>query len=690
MIGELEGSKTTGLSVAENIFLVHTKCKCRTGIFTSTKSSQVHNCWNFDYVANSTLRNRRIPASNPSKTKRFNIVIQGYDSLSWGMVKRRMPKTATVLTNDYPNTIRAKKFNVIQHNTRPNLYPLLVGLGWPDGSKKSYILSEKYDGFYNGIDKDKYYNTTSNKFTGLTTEDLPHIFKLFKAANYFTTMFEDMMEYHLFNWKAPGSRYGNMSDFHSRPVFSSGVYKEMADNKIECFGSQSKTEYKLDDWGSDLLEQFKKFQHQNSNSHEDFPLFQFSFTAEIMHDNERKQALADTKTAEYFSKWFNPKHDNDTIFIFMSDHGFRVGGSFGKEQQAKFEHKNPPFFIRFPERFIKEYPIYHKIAVKNMENYIVTFYDLRETLINLVEIENENKKSGGFSNDIEKILTDFRKYYPDNQPNGPGRSLFSENFGVEKNCVTSRIEPGYCNCLNGVPFIDDHRDFAFLRRKKQKQQQYSNEISEPNQHVNSKFQNIILKKLQDNENDIKHFLANKCQTKLNNDTNIAKMNDSCIYWELDKNSIENGIFQISADSINDINLTIELELYFSPKSLDGRFVCSFSLDLAKDRIFDEVSLMENMSMKRLINLPETVVRLQRSGRYGKQYKPCVPAQQPNHVKELREFCACKSGENLNSELKWYAKMDWRKFILLITCVVSPIIIMYYSVFVRKTKKEIKK
>merc|ERR1712176_1635151 len=162
--------------------------------------------------------------------------------------------------------------------------------------------------------------------------------------------------------------------------------------------------------------------------------------------------------------------------------------------------RNPPFFVRFPDRFIKEYPIYYKIAVKNMENYIVTFYDLRETLINLVEIENENKKSGGFSNDIEKILTDFRKYYPDNQPNGPGRSLFSENFGVEKNCVTSRIEPGYCNCLNGVPFIDDHRDFAFLRRKKQKQQQYSNEISEPNQHVNSKFQNIILKKLQDNEN----------------------------------------------------------------------------------------------------------------------------------------------------------------------------------------------
>ena len=45
--------------------------------------------------------------------------------------------------------------------------------------------------------------------------------------------------------------------------------------------------------------------------------------------------------ARYFSHWFDEKNDNDTIFIFLSDHGFRMGGSFSKTQQGKVEHRNP-------------------------------------------------------------------------------------------------------------------------------------------------------------------------------------------------------------------------------------------------------------------------------------------------------------------------------------------------------------
>ena len=75
-----------------------------------------------------------------------------------------------------------------------------------------------------------------------------------------------------------------------------------------------------------------------------------------------------------------------------------------------------------------------------------------------------------------------------------------------------------------------------------------------------------------------------------------------------------------------------------PDKLDGIFVCTIELELNDIQVFDEIRKMENMDLRNVINLPQNVIKLQRSGRYGTQFVPCVPLEL---VSELREYCACQ-------------------------------------------------
>ena len=615
--------KTYG-PIPEDILFINTRCNCHDYLMDNgemhASSNQIHNCWNFDHVA----KERRFTEKN-KKNKRFNIVIQGFDSLSWAQVRRKMPKFVKIMKKYKENFFRSKRYNVVGKNTRPNLFPFLLGHEWPGldpYSDPNTIFSQYYRPFLDGAVKNKYFN---NNKSFMTVEDLPHIFKIFQAANYFTSMYEDMPRFGILNWNTPGVRYGNFTDFYSRAIFKSNALDDLEatwPRGMMCYGKQSFIEFKLNDWGSDLLNAFKRYQNENNSS---TPLFQFSFTAAITHDNENTVGLIDTKTAEYFDYWLNPKNDDDTIFIFFSDHGFRTGGSFAATQQAKFEHRNPPLIFRFPDRFKEEYPEEFENAVYNLENFLVTTYDIRETLIDLVKLDDRERI---FTKSIDKVLHEFNQYYLDEIP--IGRSLFTKNFGKDKNCQNSKVPLNYCNCINGIPFMkDDDDDFLVFRNGTK------NYFGPGTDEKRSELSNILLRKLE--ENTAKRYLAFECERYLNH-LNLKKLPNKCLYWEL--KTINNGQFQILIQNKTNINLVIELDLTFDPNptELDGKFACKIEWNLFDDQVFREISKMENLSIERLVGMPSRKISLDRTGRYGSQYKDCVP---PKLVYEMRETCCCK-------------------------------------------------
>ena len=178
------------------------------------------------------------------------------------------------------------------------------------------------------------------------------------------------------------------------------------------------------------------------------------------------------------------------------------------------------------------------------------------------------------------------------------------------------------------------KDYDFLKTKQKNEKKAKNKKSD--------LEKILLHKLQ--QKGVKEYLGIKCANHLNYDINQSKMNDSCVFWEL--TSIDNGLFKILANTENDIKISIELGLYFLPKELDGKFTCVINLDVGNGypsrsndgEIFDEIYQMEHLSVKKLVGLAGVDVRLNRVGRYGEQFKSCVPTEL---VSDLREYCACE-------------------------------------------------
>ena len=178
-----------------------------------------------------------------------------------------------------------------------------------------------------------------------------------------------------------------------------------------CLGNRPKHKY--------LLEYIKQFFLKYNN----VPRFGFAFHGELSHLDNNPVEHLDTDLSHFLEVLKTTKVLDNTLLIFMSDHGARVGEERGSIQ-GKLEQRLPMMSFVFPPSFKSKYEDNIK-RLKHNAYRLTTPFDLHETLLDLLDTSR---------------LAEPVKY------TDRAISLFKE-IPLNRTCHSAAICPQWCSCL---------------------------------------------------------------------------------------------------------------------------------------------------------------------------------------------------------------------------------------------------
>ena len=159
------------------------------------------------------------------------------------------------------------------------------------------------------------------------------------------------------------------------------------------------------------------------------PLFVFTFTTGITHDDDTNIVSLD----EYYDRFMNTMikkgYLNDTIIVLYGDHGYRYG-SFRGTYLGKAEENLPFMSFVLPLWFKTEHPnAWYNLIFNDYK--LTSNYDVYLTIMEVLE--------GSF--DLSQELETFSGY---------GTSLF-RNVSEDRSCSEAGIPEHYCACVESEP-----------------------------------------------------------------------------------------------------------------------------------------------------------------------------------------------------------------------------------------------
>lgn len=317
--------------------------------------------------------------------ERLSVLIFGIDSISKLNFLRHFPKTYTLLKKI--KAFELHGYNKVQENTIVNMVPFLTG---------------------------KHLNNSliSSKFC----DKIDLLWKDYERRGYRTLFAEDAPTIGMFNYRKKG--FHNVpSDYYFRPlalaIENSNFRKK---SKNHCFGNILEFKYILD-WVQDFVTFFK-----------DKPYFSLVFLSRLTHDLLNYAGYADEPSHEFLSKLYqNSSTMNNTVLIFMSDHGIRFGGIL-KTYVGKLEERLPFMFVKFPDWYLKKYPSEAK-NLKVNERRLTSPFDMFETL---------------------KDILEYNTGWPVTERPSPGVSILKE-IPENRTCEDVLISAHYCACHRYEP-----------------------------------------------------------------------------------------------------------------------------------------------------------------------------------------------------------------------------------------------
>ena len=326
--------------------------------------------------------------SNATKNK-LNVLIFGLDSMSSLNYKRQLTKTREFVTNSL-GAIELNGYNKVADNTFPNMVPLLSG---------KYVAELPWDA---RKDKDKPF------------DEYDMIWKNFSKHGYRTLLTEDWPDYSTFNYLKPGF-WVQPTDYYMRPMALA-----IEDDKLiwnsdrNCIRNKLEPQFHLD-----YVTAFTKEFRNDS-------FFGFCFLSHITHDDVNGGSYADHVYLKFFQ---NLKHlgilDN-TVVIFMSDHGMRFG-DLPLTTIGRLEVRMPFMSFIFPKWFKHKYPTHIRNLLTNKWR-LTTQFDVHYTLRHILELQGSC----------------------DNFRNHRSMSLFYE-VPSHRTCEDADILPHWCTCDNYTP-----------------------------------------------------------------------------------------------------------------------------------------------------------------------------------------------------------------------------------------------
>ena len=315
----------------------------------------------------------------------LNILMMGFDSVSRLMWQRNLPKTYTYLTESLGSVVLSG-YNVAGDGTPQNLLPILTGKTEPE-------LPEARRGH-----------------AGATTVDgHPWIWKDLEKLGYATQWAEDAPNVGTFTYRMLGFNKQPV-DHYMRNFFIYRNNKKRPD-KPQCFGSVP-AHLNMFNWGRDLFDSYKVRLK-----------FSFIFHSALSHGHMTYVSVADEDLRDTLMYMNNRGYFDNTLLIFMSDHGSRF--SFVRQYlQGKYEERNPFFSVRLPPKFIAKYPEVYRSLQINAER-LTTPFDVHATFHDVISFKGVTKVASNASRGI---------------------SLFQE-IPADRMCEDADLETHWCSCL---------------------------------------------------------------------------------------------------------------------------------------------------------------------------------------------------------------------------------------------------
>ncbi|KAF7994458.1 hypothetical protein HCN44_003930 [Aphidius gifuensis] len=336
-----------------------------------------------DKLTKSSVKNSTLPTKNQQK---MSVLMLGVDSVSRLNFHRTLPKTLSYLNdNEWYNL---KGYNKMGENTFPNLMAILTG----QESDTAYERCKPHEAF------------------GLN--NCPFLWNNFRNIGYVTAYGEDTVPISTFNYLKTGF-WSPPTDYYMRPYMYASekllkIKKRFRENY--CTGPELATD-RIFNYAIDFA---KTFMNK--------PYFGFFWTNTISHEDMNGPSSMD----EHFLQMFRDINDsgiiNDTIIIFLSDHGTRWGGM--RDTLVGWQEERLPFiYLHLPKWIDDNANIFQ--ALRLNEHRLTSPFDIYETLREVLI------NSGGYADKSSGCLNCQSVFKP---------------VPITRGCDDAGISPHWCAC----------------------------------------------------------------------------------------------------------------------------------------------------------------------------------------------------------------------------------------------------
>ncbi|XP_051176271.1 uncharacterized protein LOC127291270 [Leptopilina boulardi] len=348
----------------------------------STIYKNVHSIINVEKISN-----RFNHSINDNKKKKLSVLILGLDNVSRLNFQRNLPKTVDYLNKN--EWLIMKGYNKMGENTFPNLMAILTGQGQEESHSKC----------------------TPNVPFGL--DNCPLIWYNFRNAGYVTAYAEDEAPMSTFNLLKVGF-VEPPTDYYLRPYIIATEKLLKIHKRFECnycTGPELSEER--------IINSAVDFAIRLSG----FPYFGFFWANSVTHDSINGLSIMDFYIHSKLKQLEENGVMNETMIIFLSDHGMRMG-EFRKTFMGWYEERLPFLYIWLPKWFRDANPKVHE-ALKINQNRLTSPFDIYETLRDILMRNNGSAKS---NSNCPKCTSLFKK------------------VSIERGCQDAGIPSHWCVC----------------------------------------------------------------------------------------------------------------------------------------------------------------------------------------------------------------------------------------------------
>ncbi|PIC50951.1 hypothetical protein B9Z55_001651 [Caenorhabditis nigoni] len=374
-------------------------------------------CWEDDTEVYGYIHTQIIPKQPTTPTTSTDppsVFVFLFDSMSFGSAKRSFPKTLSLLSSRL-DSVEFPFVNKVGENSMPNGFSLWFG------KLIEPILGKNYG----GVDVEVDWNSTSYCYTHLNGS----IFGEFEKQGYMTLNIDD--------WNAQMVNYPDCEGFKDPPThhymhpfymasekFGSSITKNHLKGKVMCREARHPA-----------FQYFQDF----VNTYKDKPMFTWTWINTAGHDNFNGLMRVDKEMVEIIEK--NMEKFENSFFIFMGDHGFRMGmKKFMETAIGGVEVSNPYLSISIPKKLRKDQSIL-EIMRENSQK-LQTHFDTRATLLDILKHQPQTSFT---DRSLLEVPGEWGNSYLRHQPEFP------------RTCGSLPIPPEYCICqIEKTPVTDEN------------------------------------------------------------------------------------------------------------------------------------------------------------------------------------------------------------------------------------------